>query len=351
MIIEKEVVFYILMPVYNCEKYVAKSIQSVLDQSYKNLHLICVNDGSTDTSGKICNEFASLDDRVTVIHKENEGLIATRRLAVKEVVLRQEKNKDENVYVLFLDSDDWLESDTLKVLNECILKKKYDCIIYGFVRVLQGKVVYKTEEFSGELDKREACKKICINTTYNSLCRKAVRFQSLPDIDYSKYYKIKLGEDKLQTLDILRKSESFLFISNHLYNYRYNEESMTNLINFDKHDYEYVPYSETLKFMKEMCYTNEEIDELIVSIYKILYGDISKILFSINSWKSKKKYLINLRNSSFLGEEIFPRKVYTGLSWKEKFMIKRLKNGNFLTLKIYYFLSKTVNKIRKKVKI
>ena len=74
----------IIVPIYNIEKYIAKCIDSVLSQTFTDWELILVNDGSTDNSGKICDEYALKDNRIKVIHKDNEGVTATRDRGVKE---------------------------------------------------------------------------------------------------------------------------------------------------------------------------------------------------------------------------------------------------------------------------
>ena len=89
----------IIIPVYNVEKYIDKNIQSVINQTYKKLEIILVDDGSTDNSGEICNQYVSIDNRIKVIHKENGGLSDARN---KGLAISTGK------WVYFLDSDDLL---------------------------------------------------------------------------------------------------------------------------------------------------------------------------------------------------------------------------------------------------
>lgn len=120
--------FSIIMPVYNVEKYVAQSIESVIKQSYKNWELIIVNDGSTDNSLRICNEYIERDNRIELINKKNSGLSDARNEGLK-------KSKGE--YVIFLDSDDYLEYGCLNKLNENI-KNNIDIYICTFERFSQN---------------------------------------------------------------------------------------------------------------------------------------------------------------------------------------------------------------------
>ena len=74
----------IIVPIYNVEKYVRQCIESIINQTYKNLQIILVDDGSTDTSGLICDEYASIDDRIEVIHKKNGGLVTARKIGLQK---------------------------------------------------------------------------------------------------------------------------------------------------------------------------------------------------------------------------------------------------------------------------
>ena len=103
----------VIVPVYNTEKYLNKCLDSIVNQSYSNLEIILVDDGSTDSSGKICDDYALNDNRVKVIHKQNEGQSVARNLALKIM---------KGDYVCFIDSDDWVEIDYVKDMYKEIIK-------------------------------------------------------------------------------------------------------------------------------------------------------------------------------------------------------------------------------------
>lgn len=94
----------VIVPVYNVEFYIRKCIDSILVQSYTNFELLLIDDGSTDGSGKICDEYAEKDDRIRVFHKPNSGVSTTRNIGIE---------KATGYYVAFIDSDDWIEKDYL----------------------------------------------------------------------------------------------------------------------------------------------------------------------------------------------------------------------------------------------
>ena len=110
----------IIVPVFNAEKYLVKCLNSIKSQTYKNLEIIIVDDGSKDRSSQICDEFARDDKRFVVIHKENEGVCIARNSALKIA---------KGEYVLFVDSDDWLENNMVELMLEDAIKNNSDIVI------------------------------------------------------------------------------------------------------------------------------------------------------------------------------------------------------------------------------
>lgn len=113
----------IIMPVYNVEKYISKTIESVLNQTFKDFEFFAVDDGSTDNSGKICDSFAYKDTRLKVIHKKNEGAPKARNVAIE---------KASGKYMYFIDSDDWIENDMLEKMYDLAEKNEADLVVTGF---------------------------------------------------------------------------------------------------------------------------------------------------------------------------------------------------------------------------
>ena len=106
----------VIIPVYNVEQYVEKSIQSVLNQSMKDIEIILVNDGSTDKSGEICDRYGQKEERIIVIHKENGGLSSARNVGVKAA---------SGDYIGFIDSDDYIESVMYETLYQ--MAERMEC--------------------------------------------------------------------------------------------------------------------------------------------------------------------------------------------------------------------------------
>lgn len=113
----------VIVPVYNVEKYLDKCVKSIVDQTYKNLEIVLVDDGSPDNCPQMCDEWAEKDGRIKVIHKENGGLSSARNAALEII---------SGDYVLFVDSDDWLESDAAEVMLSGADSHKADIVYGGF---------------------------------------------------------------------------------------------------------------------------------------------------------------------------------------------------------------------------
>ena len=135
----KNIKISVIMPVYKVEKFVSKTIESVLNQTLSDIEFFAIDDGSPDNSGKICDEYAKKDSRLKVIHQKNAGAPAARNVAIK---------KATGKYLYFIDSDDWIEKDYLESMYNLAEKNNADVVITGFLMEYyqSGKyVTYKTD--------------------------------------------------------------------------------------------------------------------------------------------------------------------------------------------------------------
>ena len=110
----------IIIPVYNVEQYLSRCVESILNQTFSDFELLLIDDGSPDKSGKICDEYAMTDSRIRVFHKENDGVSSARNLGLDNA---------RGEWVTFVDSDDWIKNNYLKVFND---NSCYDLIICGY---------------------------------------------------------------------------------------------------------------------------------------------------------------------------------------------------------------------------
>ena len=128
----------IIVPVYNVELYLNECINSIRNQTYKNLEIILIDDGSTDNSGKICDEYAKIDSRIVVIHKENKGVTSARKVGVEIA---------NGKYIGFVDSDDYIDKEMYKNMLKKILETDADFIDCGCIRFSDSNNIYYPKNF------------------------------------------------------------------------------------------------------------------------------------------------------------------------------------------------------------
>lgn len=198
----------ILVPVYNASRYLRECVSSLTGQTYADLQIVLINDGSTDDSWDIMQELAKHDHRLEVYSQSNCGVAATRNRLL-------EKARGE--FVLFVDSDDWIERDTVEILMLEQKKEDYDIVMYQLSK-------HKTDDY--RYTKEEAIKKFLEHTTFRgSLCDKLIKrdlFEGLR-IDETVSY----GEDALLVWQVLQRINKMLFIGESFYHYRVNENSLS----------------------------------------------------------------------------------------------------------------------------
>lgn len=121
---EKSIKLSVIVPIYNSEKYLKKCINSIINQTYNKIEIILIDDGSTDQSGKICDDYGDKYSEIQVCHKENGGLVSARKQGIEMA---------QGDYVTFVDSDDWLDTDCYKKLLSCIRSKDIDIVSSGLI--------------------------------------------------------------------------------------------------------------------------------------------------------------------------------------------------------------------------
>ena len=213
----------VIVPVYNVEKYVKECIDSILSQSYKNLEILLIDDGSTDNSGKICDRYSELDKRIKVVHKNNGGLSDARNAGL---------NIAKGNFVTFIDSDDIISDDYIESLYVCQLKKNADIVVCRFTRFKNRDELlnYKSTSFYNEYSVSSIdyyLKTLYQNdhTLYSvSACAKLYKRSVFDNLRYDKG---KMNEDFLLIDKILKKTSKISIIDKKLYYYRISTNSIT----------------------------------------------------------------------------------------------------------------------------
>ena len=150
----------IIVPIYKVETYIKKCVDSILNQAYKNLEVILVDDGSPDNCGDICDEYSLIDNRVKTIHKKNGGLSSARNAGLDVA---------SGDYIGFVDSDDWIESDMYESLYKTLTERKADISVCGRYIVEDGRIttISDTEEVQ-VFTKQEALSQLVLDE-YNGI--------------------------------------------------------------------------------------------------------------------------------------------------------------------------------------
>jgi len=222
-----------LVPVYNVEKYLKECIESLLVQKGCGYEIILLDDGSTDNSGALCDQYKdAFPDIVRVIHKENEGLLATRRRGFKEA---------KGDWFICVDSDDFIKSDLLEKVVQTIQKYDCDMVMYNYEYLgldgerTKSRVKLKHESIYTLETKMDIYEKKLCSVDINSMWMRAMKRETVDiDEDYSNYGIRNMCEDAVQILSIYTAAEKIIYLDVPLYVYRKGQESITADVTLDR---------------------------------------------------------------------------------------------------------------------
>lgn len=219
----------IIVPVFNADKYLDKCLNSLTNQTYKDIEIILINDGSTDKSENIINEYKKIDNRIKVIEQKNQGCMISRLNGIKNA---------NGEYCMFVDSDDWIEENTVESLTRMIMLTKADLIKFRFIYEPSKKeqetyIDEKEVLFTGER-KRELYYTFMTTARLNNLANQIVKTNlfEINNNDFKK--KINQGEDFMINIQLFFKAEKILITNDIYYHYLKNEDSITNNMNTSK---------------------------------------------------------------------------------------------------------------------
>lgn len=328
--------FSVIVPVYNVEKYLDECIRSVISQKdfdSLSVEIVLVNDGSTDNSGRLCDEYAAKYDFIRVVHQENKGLLQARRAGFKAAT---------GDYVINLDSDDYLNTDALSELDKVICQDDPDIVFYNMSLLEDGNIrPYYSDVFTSE--HRIVLSKDQVIEAYfrsdvpvvTSLAGKLIRRSCIEaNRDYSSFGRLSCGEDTLQTAEVVSNASKFVYLNHNVYIYRLGS-GMTA-----KFDPEY--YSTFKKIfnciMKYKCFAdNGSVEKLYNE--KILSTGCRAITQSKAnrkmSYADRKKYIISIVDDADFSKALRETDLGSSvLSKKYKMIIRFVKMRAFFLLHI-----------------
>lgn len=242
----------IIVPIYNNEKHIKKCLDSLLSQTYKFLEIVLVDDGSTDSSLKICNQYMKKDDRVIVVQKQNEGVASARNEGIKIA---------KGNFLVFVDSDDYIENNMIESLLDMVNRKDSDL---GICNYFYNNVTKLKEDISKEeiyrliLDKRYF-RGFVWNKIYKTEIIKKYNIRFDNDIF--------IGEDYLFNCKYIEKCNKISYTNQKLYHYVCNYESVLHKALDKKHLTIIKAYDKIVKIYKDV--TPKNLKYLYISYIKI----------------------------------------------------------------------------------
>lgn len=216
MSIQENALVSVIVPVYNVEKYIARCIESILSQTYENLELILVDDGSPDQSGSICDDYANKDSRILVIHQKNAGVSTARNVGI---------DRAKGKYLFFVDSDDWIEPNHVESL---LPVGSEDWVYCGYNSFAQGKKISDSCFADQTLTKSQWCNNFSAfwhTYTMRSLCRGCYRTEIIRNHQLQLDQSMTVGEDEQFNLQYFSKCRSVRFSCACTYNYETGEHA------------------------------------------------------------------------------------------------------------------------------
>ncbi|MGN0524121.1 MAG: glycosyltransferase family 2 protein [Eubacterium sp.] len=268
----------VIVPVYKVEKYLDRCIESIVNQTYDNLEIILVDDGSPDNCPEMCDEWAKRDDRIKIIHKENEGVFRARNVGIEESC---------GEYLAFVDSDDWISQDYFDYLLKLCLDNDLNisCVSYQTVRKSDKTIPDTTVEESIEIYSfkdivTDFSKGLCY--LWGKLYNRKV-FDNIPPLPD----KLTVSEDALLSFFILKNGNKLVYSNEKKYYYfRHIESVMAGNITYKMID------DSMLAYKTMNSYTDQSADYFIYQVYNTVMSDFFLLNSIIRNNTCKDRYAI-----------------------------------------------------------
>lgn len=275
----------VIVPIYNSGNFLRECIESILSQSFIKLELILVNDGSTDQSGDICDEFAVIDSRVKVIHQKNGGVSIARNSGL---------NIANGKYIGFVDSDDRIDKNMYKVLYQLCVETNSDISVCQLGREIDGNLINNNSiKFIKEMENSEAMEELFKGVLFRfSLVNKLFSKSCFDNILFPEG---RIHEDLSVTYQLFAKSKRTVYTNYIGYIYVKTENSILTSKFSKKRLDAYVAWYEILPFMKK---NYKQFYNLVISCY--VYWCVDNIFYILNQVENKdnkEAYLRIIRES------------------------------------------------------
>lgn len=316
----------VVVPIYKVEKYLKRCIDSILNQTYKRIEIILVDDGSPDKCGEICDEYANKDNRVRVIHKINGGLSDARNCGIE--IARGD-------YIIFVDSDDYIHEQMCEKLLYYSINYKADIVSCNFSYVYDNKVEENKMSIKEKIfldSGRNILKKyffnysVDLNVVWNKIYKKEIFFTSEKIFfPKNKYY-----EDNFTVYKLYNKAKNIVLLNESLYFYVKRENAITDSFSL-KH------LKDSLEYIKDYYNYSKDKDDDVKNIMQIVALRQYLNLYKIKNLNNKMFNLLKLERTFMLEKS-------KGLMENPYINFKIIKNYLLLKYNIWEYYVKIRNK-------
>ncbi|MGN1300444.1 MAG: glycosyltransferase family 2 protein [Clostridia bacterium] len=317
----------VIIPVYKVEKYLEQCISSVIRQTYRNLEIILVDDGSPDNCPKICDEYAKKDNRIRVIHKKNGGVSSARNIGI---------DKAKGKWIAFIDSDDWVEENYIERLHVCAVKENADIALCGYNRIIFNKI--EKINSSGKINRYSGNQYLTNSLnpqTGFGLCHmKLINRKIIKNIRFDE--SLEVGEDALFNIMITKNIKCAVNNNESLYNYRINTNSVVRRFD-EKYDKKYLDSMLKCKRYLDKEYCNNK--EIMQNYYN--YVAYHVMLVSVNYCFNPDNNITYLKKVKSLREICQYSEFKDGIEKSNYNNISRTRQITLFTLKhkLYFITS------------
>ena len=333
----------VVLPIYNVEKYLRRCLDSIVNQTYKNLEILLVNDGSTDNCLKICEEYAKSDNRIKVINKKNAGLGMARNTGIDNA---------RGEYICFFDSNDYIELDTIEKAYQIIVSENVEIVCFGFNKVnTKGKIVEKNIPRMGKNVFKNS--EIILDFLPNLISEnpKTGKSSNLNMSAWAAVYSMKLikennwkfvsereiiSEDVYSLLNLYRNVKKVAILEEALYYYCENNTSLTKVYRKDRYERIEYCYKRCAELCKKIGYPVEIESRIIYPYIGNTIAALKQIVGSNNNFEEKINELKKIIYSNTLQQVLrIAKNNKVNMSKKILFFCIRKKMIKLMYLLIY----------------
>ena len=300
----QDIKFSVIVSIFNIEKYLKRCLDSIINQTYKNLEIILIDDGSTDSSPLICDEYSKMDCRIKVVHKKNEGLGFARNTGLEIA---------SGDYIAFIDGDDFVSIDLFSECEKILSDYLPDIIDFDYQSFKNGKIL--RDKYFRNYDKYicgdNIIQKLLLNMIYNyknklrlhdCTWNKIYSLSFLKNIDFKFVSeRIYISEDYYSNLILYSKVQSVYLSKKKMYYYCFNSNSLTHLLNTNRLNQNLILYDKSIELSTQLNYPKKIKSRIYLQVLGNLIGHIKIVLHNQLLSDTEKKNIIMkmLRNKFF----------------------------------------------------